>query len=71
MTNEVHEHHCCKKWCKYSDEDCPVVSGETIGLYQCEDCDCLEFNPFAAVEAEDWWNNLSPAMKASIYLRKN
>lgn len=35
----VHVAHCCK-WhgCKYSDPNCPVVSGEAEQLYLCEDC---------------------------------
>ena len=35
----VHASHCCK-WhgCKYGDDDCPVVNGDTEQLYLCEDC---------------------------------
>lgn len=35
----VHEHHCCvRHGCKYGNDDCPVVSGETLQVYRCEDC---------------------------------
>lgn len=35
----VHEGHCCAlHGCKYGDEDCPVVSGETQQAYLCESC---------------------------------
>lgn len=36
----VHEGHCCAlHGCKYGDEDCPVVSGETQQEYLCESCE--------------------------------
>lgn len=35
----VHSTHCCKiHGCKYGDEDCPVVNGEEVQEYPCEDC---------------------------------
>lgn len=35
----IHETHCCiHHGCKYGDDDCPVVSGETQQLYPCEEC---------------------------------
>jgi hypothetical protein len=39
MSVGVHKSHCCK-WhgCKYGDKNCPVVSGEEMQLYLCEDC---------------------------------
>jgi hypothetical protein len=31
--------HCCViRGCKYGYEDCPVVNGEVIQEYVCEDC---------------------------------
>jgi len=36
----VHRTHCCVlHGCKYSDDDCPVVSGEIKQDYTCESCD--------------------------------
>ena len=36
----MHEGHCCVlHGCKYGDEDCPVISGETQQRCQCESCD--------------------------------
>lgn len=37
----VHERHCCPKHgCKYGDEDCPVVNGETDKHNEhCEMCE--------------------------------
>lgn len=35
----VHQSHCCvHHGCKYGNEDCPVVSGEIVQEYACEDC---------------------------------
>lgn len=35
----VHITHCCVlHGCKYGDEDCPVVTQETVQKYECEDC---------------------------------
>lgn len=34
-----HETHCCVfHGCKYCDDDCPVVTGNTEQKYSCEDC---------------------------------
>lgn len=38
----VHETHCCARhWCKYGDEDCPVMNGAVEGIptEACEWCD--------------------------------
>lgn len=35
----THATHCC--WlhgCKYSDDDCPVITGDVKQAYGCEDC---------------------------------
>jgi len=35
----VHASHCCVyHGCKYFDDDCPVISGETHQQYPCEEC---------------------------------
>lgn len=35
----THIGHCCIiHGCKYGDEDCPVVNGETVQQYTCEYC---------------------------------
>lgn len=35
----VHQTHCCvMHGCKYGNSDCPVVTGEIIQEYPCEDC---------------------------------
>ncbi len=35
----VHNSHCCAVcgWCKYGDDDCPVLQGKLSGII-CEDC---------------------------------
>lgn len=35
----VHNSHCCAAcgWCKYGDDDCPVLQGRLSGII-CEDC---------------------------------
>lgn len=67
----IHIHHCCAMSCKYGEDTCPVVLGTHKGLYQCEFCDCLEFNPGSDVKADEWWKNLSPKNKAAVYIRNN
>lgn len=35
----VHQTHCCvMHGCKYGNSDCPVVTGEIVQEYPCEDC---------------------------------
>jgi hypothetical protein len=39
---EVHATHCCvRHWCKYGDEDCPVMDGtvEGVSADACEWCE--------------------------------
>ena len=40
MTNVgVHQTHCClTHGCKYGNEECPVISGEVVQTYPCEEC---------------------------------
>ena len=39
MNSDVHQTHCCVVCgCKYSDEDCPVVSGVVKQDHLCESC---------------------------------
>jgi len=36
----THRTHCCVlHGCKYGHDECPVVSGEILQEYPCEDCD--------------------------------
>jgi len=43
MSNvEVHASHCCvRHWCKYGDDDCPVMNGTVDGISfeACEMCE--------------------------------
>lgn len=35
----VHVAHCCSRHgCKYCDDYCPVMNGEAVQAYPCEDC---------------------------------
>jgi hypothetical protein len=65
---QVHIHHCCSRGCKYGDDDCPVVLGKVEGLYQCDFCTCLKFNPNAVEAAEAWWKAMTPEQKAAHFL---
>lgn len=39
MIKDVHTEHCCAKHgCKYSHNDCPVVTGQKPQSFPCEDC---------------------------------
>jgi hypothetical protein len=39
-TKCVHTEHCCREHgCKYGQENCPVVLGDKVQSYKCEDCD--------------------------------
>lgn len=65
----VHSTHCCVYSCKYGD-DCPVATGKILPKYKCEFCTCIEMNPGVDTQADAWWNSLSPAQKAQVYLSK-
>lgn len=65
----VHVTHCCSGHCKYGEVDtCPVATDKIAPAYKCEDCTCLEMNPGADKEAENWWNSLTPEQKTQVYL---
>ena len=66
---EVHRTHCCVGYCKYCEDDCPVATGKILPAYKCEDCTCLAMNPGAEAKAQEWWNGLSDAAKAQVYLQ--
>ena len=35
-----HRGHCCAEHgCKYGEDECPVLSGEILQIYPCEECE--------------------------------
>ena len=63
----VHITHCCTRYCKYGDGDCPVVAG-VEPAYKCEDCTCAIMNPEQQQAADEWVNSLTPSMRLELYL---
>jgi len=51
-----HPGHCCvEHGCKYSDPDCPIVTGEIPQYFACYDCDEVAFYQRQRNEGESYW----------------
>lgn len=58
--SSVHSHHCCVHYCKYGDDDCPIMTGEEEQEIACQEEDCPRLwsirqirNEFENLEEED------------------
>lgn len=67
-SDAIHIRHCCVSYCKYGDDDCPVANGQSLPLYKCEFCTCIQMNPEAPKEADAWWAELGDEQKAHIFI---
>ena len=66
----VHAEHCCKEHgCKYSEQDCPVVTGEMEQSHPCQDCQKTYPNgePVTkdCIQSEDWYPDYQAMMEMS------